>query len=275
MRFELKPLSFGEVLDGAFKIFRANLRTFLTIALVFNFPSLLLSSWLRVAQQATPGKLPPGYALASIPVACIAILLWGTMIAAAVQVIAGEPTSLGKAWARFRAILGPAVKASFLVVFIGALWSLLLIIPGVIYFLRRALYMPALLIEGGTATASIERSKTLVGKGRKGRMDRVFGASFVFGVLSWVLIWGIGLVIPAGLKVTFVGVAVTLIPQVLLAPLLPIALVLIYFDARIRDEGYDLELRAKEVGAAPTVAREAGIAGSGAGSGVGPAAGPA
>jgi hypothetical protein len=274
MRFELKPLSFGEVLDGAFKIFRANLRSFLTIALVFSIPSLLLSSVLRVVQHGTPGKLPPGYALASLLVACIGILLWGTMIAAAVQVIAGEPTSLGKAWARFRAVLGPAVKASFLVMLIGALWSLLLIIPGVIYFLRRSLYMPALLVEGGTATASLERSKTLVGKGRNGRMDRVFGASFVFGVLSWVLVWGIGMVIPAGLKLTFFGVLVTLIPQVLLAPLLPIALVLIYYDARIRDEGYDLELRAQEVGAAPVDARGAGTV-SGAGSGVGPAAGPA
>jgi hypothetical protein len=42
-----------------------------------------------------------------------------------------------------------------------------------------------------------------------------------------------------------------MIPEILTGALLPISLVLVYFDARVRDEGYDLELRAQAAGAAP------------------------
>jgi hypothetical protein len=254
MRFELKPLSFGEVLDGSFKIFRSNLGLFLGVALVFNGPTVLVSAWLRLAQQGVPpGKLPPGFGISMLLIMVAGILLWGTMTATAVQVVTGEPTGLGKALQRFLGILGPTIVATLLAGLIGGLWSLLLVIPGVIYFLGRGLFLPVLLVEGGT-----------------GRMDRMFGASLVFGILNWALIWGVGLLIPAGLKTTFAGAIVGLLPQIVLAPLLPIALVLIYFDARIRDEGYDLELRAKAGGGGAGAA-----AGPGAGAGGGAVAGPA
>jgi hypothetical protein len=44
MRFELKPMSFGEVLDGAFKIFRSNLVLFLGIEGLFSLPVSLIST---------------------------------------------------------------------------------------------------------------------------------------------------------------------------------------------------------------------------------------
>jgi hypothetical protein len=266
MRFDLKPLSFGEVLDGSFKIFRGNLGLFLTVALVFNGPTVLVSAWLRIAQQGVPaGKLPSGYGMAMLVILAASLLLWGTMTAAAVQVVTNEPTSLGKSFSRFARILGPAVVGAFLLFIFTGLFALLLLIPGIIYFLGRGLFLPVLLVEGGKGGASLKRSKQLVGKIRKGRMDRMFGASLVFGVLSWALIWGIGLLIPAGLKTTFAGAVLGLLPQIVLAPLLPIAYVLIYFDARIRDEGYDLELRAKEAGAGAAPAATAGGGGAVAG----------
>ena len=274
MRFELKPLSFGEVLDGSFKIFRGNLGLFLTVALVFNGPTVLFSAALRLAQQGVPpGKVPPGFGMWMLLIMAASILLWGTMATTAVQVVTGQPTSLGKAFRRFLGILGPTIVAILLMGLIGGLWSLLLVIPGVIYFLGRALFLPVLLVEGGTGPQSLKRSKQLVGGIRKGRMDRVFGASLVFGILNWALIWGVGLLIPAGVKATFVGAIVGLLPQIVLAPLFPIALVLIYFDARIRDEGYDLELRAQG-GAGGGVAGAAGV-GPGAGAGGGAVSGPA
>ena len=52
MKFELKPMSFGEVLDGAFKVFRSNLGLFLSIEALFSLPTILVSRWLAQAQAA-------------------------------------------------------------------------------------------------------------------------------------------------------------------------------------------------------------------------------
>ena len=259
MKFELKPMSFGEVLDGAFKIFRSNLGLFLSIELLLTLPSLVIQAWVRLAQAEMPARgLPPGYGAAMMLLLPFALLRWGATNAAAVQAVTGEPTSLGKALSRYFKVFWVTLGASLLAGLIGSLWGLLLVIPGVIYYLRRSLYWPVLLVEGGTATNALARSRALVkGKDGNGRMDRVFGASLLFGVLTWVLIWGIGMLIPAGLSKTLVGGVVSLLPQMILGPLLPIALVLIYFDARVRDEGYDLELRAKAAvatAAAPSAA---------------------
>jgi hypothetical protein len=254
MRFELKPMSFGEVLDGAFKVFRSNLGLFIGIEALFSLPSVLITTWVKHAQETLPrGELPSGYLPAMLVLLVCAALLWGAVNAAAVQAVIGEPTSIGKALSRYFKVFWQSAGASLLAGLIGSLWSLLLVIPGVIYYLRRALYWPVLIVEGGTAGNSLKRSRTLVAgkEGKGGRLDRVFGATVVFGVLGWALVLGVGMLVPVGLKATLIGGIATAIPQIVIGPLLPIALVLIYFDARVRDEGYDLELRAQAAGAAP------------------------
>jgi hypothetical protein len=261
MRFELKPLSFGEVLDGSFKIYRSNVGLFLGIALVFNVPVTAISAWIRVAQHGLPpGQLPPGFGIWMVLLMAGSVLVWGVETAAAVQVVLGEPTSLGKAVRRFMAVIGATFIASILMAVIGMLCTLALVIPGIIYFLRRGLYLPVLLVEGGSGPASLKRSKVLVRGTRGGRMDRVFGVSLVFGALSWALVGGLGILIPASVKMTYVGSLLSLLPHLLLAPLFPISMVLIYFDARVRDEGYDLELRAQEAAKAAKAANAASAA---------------
>jgi hypothetical protein len=253
MKFELKPMSFGEVLDGAFKVFRSNLGLFLTIEALFSLPTNLVSRWLQQAQGTMGrGSLAPGYGPAMLLIFALAFVTWGAMTAAAVQTVTGESTSLGKALSRYFRVFWPILGASIIFIIAGTLWTMLLIIPGIVYYLRRALYYPVLMVEGGTAGNALRRSKALVkGKNGKGRMDRVFGASLVFGVLSWALVFGVGMLIPAAIKATLVGGVLSAIPQIIIGPLLPISLVLIYFDARVRDEGYDLELRAQAAGIAP------------------------
>ena len=257
MNFDLKPLSFGEVLDGAFKIYRNNLGLFLSIAALFALPTLVPSAWLQQNQIVRGAPVPPGYFPALFLSLVFYVPLWGVTNAAAVQVVTGEPTSVKKAFARYRPIFWTSLGALLLVTIFATLWAMLLVIPGVVYYLRRSLIWPVLLIEGGTATNAMKRSRALVVGKTGGRMDRIFGASMIFAALNWVIIWGVGMLIPSGLKSTLIGTLLRLLPQFLIHPLFPIALVLIYYDARIRDEGYDLELRAKATamaGAAPAAA---------------------
>jgi hypothetical protein len=253
MKFELKPMSFGEVLDGAFKVLRSNLVLFLSIEALFSLPTSLVSTW-SVQAAAVHRRQPfgPHLYVTTLVTIVLSFLAWGASSAAAVQTVFGEPTSVRKALARYFRVFWPTFGASVVIMFIGGLCSLLLVFPGIVYYLRRSLYWPVLIVEGGTTPDALMRSKVLVmGKNKKGRLDRVFGATVVFGAFVWVLIFGIGMLIPAGLKNTFVGGMLRMVPAIVTGPLLPISLVLIYFDARVRDEGYDLELRAQAARAAP------------------------
>ena len=262
MRFELKPLSFGEVIDGAFKILRSNLKLFLGTTLVFELPSM----WGAAMMQSTgaqmraaaaghlagarPG-LPGGFWLVALLVMASYFIMWGTITAATIQVITGEETSFGKAFRRFRTILGPALGTSFIFGIATILLSFLLVIPGIVYALRRSLFLPVMLVEGKTGPESLDRSRTLV-KGGGGRMGRIFVTNLLIVVLGSAFNWGLGMLIPASLRGTFVGAFLTMVPQVIITPVYAIALVLIYYDARVRDEGYDLELRAQGAGVAAT-----------------------
>jgi hypothetical protein len=256
MKFDLKPMSFGEILDGSFKILRLNPGVFIGIQLLYLVPSVALSPWLTQAQtHVFRGRHPAGVLAAVLLdftlMSALILVMWGATSAAAVQVIMGQPTSIGKATARYLRGFWPTLGAALLAGIVGGVYSLCLIFPGVIYYLRRCLSWPVLLVEGGSWRGAVGRSKVLVmGKSKgAGRLDRVFGATLVLNVLEYACMFGFGWLIPAGLKDTMVGALLKAIPAVVFGALLPIALVLIYFDARIRDEGYDLELRAKAAGA--------------------------
>lgn len=262
MRFELKPLSFGEVIDGAFKILRSNLKLFVLTTLVFQVPAMWASARMQAVQMqmqaarlhlvgpARPA-LPSGFVLTSLLVMAAYFVMWGTITAAAIQVISGEETSFGKAFQRYRSVLGRALGTTLIVAIVTMLYSLLLVVPGVVYALRRSLFLPVMLVEGTTGPQSLARSRTLV-KGGGGRMGRIFLTNLLIVVLGWAFNWGLGMLIPSSLRGTMVGAFVNMLPQVVITPVFAIAIVLLYYDARVRDEGYDLELRAKDAGSAVT-----------------------
>jgi hypothetical protein len=249
MRFELKPLSFGEVLDGSFKIFRDRTGLFVSIAVVFHLPltwasTVASESISRTAGGARPG-LPPGFVLFQLISLGGYLLFWGVSSAAAVQVITGEPTSFRRACGRYLSVLGPTLLGSFVLMVLTLLLCLLLIVPGVIFALNRSLFVVVLLAEGGSGLQALKRSKKLV-KGGPGRAARLLGANMLFAAVGLALNWGFGLLIPPSLKATWPGALLRMIPQTVIAPVYAITVALLYFDARVRDEAYDLELRAKD-----------------------------
>jgi hypothetical protein len=230
----------------------------LLTALVLELPAMWASARMQAMQaqmQAArlhlegpvrPG-LPSGFFLSSLLVMAAYFILWGTVTAATVQLISGEETSFGKAFQRFRTVLGRALGTTLIVAVVTMLYSLLLVVPGIVYALRRSLFLPAMLVEGVTGPQSLDRSKTLV-KGGGGRMGRIFLTNLLIVVLGWAFNWGLGMLLPTSLRGTMVGALFTMLPQVVITPVFAIAIVLLYYDARVRDEGYDLELRARDAG---------------------------
>src|SRR5215475_14367860 len=126
-----------------------------------------------------------------------------------------------------------------------------LIVPGIYLWLMWSLAIPVTVLEGGGLNASVSRSKELT-RGSRGRI-------FVIYLLVVVLAIMVAIIFQAPLGVLAVllgrgnqGSAIALIYAVgaigsflstsLVGPLVTIALTLIYYDQRVRKEGFDLQL---------------------------------
>ncbi|MHB1846742.1 MAG: hypothetical protein ACYCWW_18125, partial [Deltaproteobacteria bacterium] len=76
-----------------------------------------------------------------------------------------------------------------------------------------------------------------------------------FAAIQWALQWGVTALLPSSVQaIPYLGTVMAQLPAILIGPLSPALLTLVYYDGRIRHEGFDLELRAMEAQAAPPAA---------------------
>jgi hypothetical protein len=260
-------MTVGDVLDGGFAILRRAPATILGLTAAFVVPVHALGAWLNrgtegldldelVAQSDTSFQL--GEAAATNDAAAV-VLQVGPMIAlvfvaaAIARLVAawhvGHDLALGEL---LRGSAGRAVPLLVAWVLVHALELVSVIGFGVLplavmtWFLVTA---PVIGAEGLGPVAAMRRSARLVSR----RFWRVLGLALLsvlvellfenaIGLLPTVLglfvgTDGIGWVIPA---------AVSILTQLVTMPVVAGITVLIYLDLRVRTEGLDLELEARE-----------------------------
>lgn len=126
---------------------------------------------------------------------------------------------------------------------IGGLLMFVWMIVAPILLLRWAMSMPVAALEDAGASTSLRRSGVLT-KGSKGRL---FGLYFVFFCV-FVAMYAVGAMLGAMTGALFDSpVFVNVLGNVMsmvLYPLLAVLQTVIYYDLRIRNEGFDLELMA-------------------------------
>jgi len=121
---------------------------------------------------------------------------------------------------------------------------------GCFLMMRYALVIPALVLENITARQAIKRSVTLV-KGNFWRIFLIFTLMYLISMSAvallqgpfWVAMFVIG--IKNGVMPLWLSLPMTItggIGGAVSGPLMVIALTLLYFDARVRKEGFDLQL---------------------------------
>jgi hypothetical protein len=153
------------------------------------------------------------------------------------QTSAGE--ALKAAWQRYGTMAG----ATIMVGIIMLLATLLLVVPGILCGLSYALLYPVIMLEARHATESRQRSWELVA-GFRGKIFKVF---LVIGLLCGLINIGVKAILdmaldPNTLSGELVVQVVTQSVALVLTPLATIAGVLLYYDLRIRKEGFDLEM---------------------------------
>lgn len=246
---DLRPMSVGELLDRTFSVYRDSFLLWIGIVVVpqlFYFATTLIARTLQTTQRMEAIVA----SLAVIGVGWLIYWIAMTVSQAAVvgavseRYLGGAPT-VASAYAVVRPRVWPVVALgiiSGLAVIVGTMMCLL---PGLAMAIFFALSMPALVVEKTDIGGAIERSFSL-GKDAWPKLLLVY---LLYGVLL-IAAGGVGGVLGIAavayqshmLLWIFLQSLIGFVLNTLVIPWVQIAVTLVYFDQRIRREGFDLQL---------------------------------
>lgn len=266
----LRPLEIGDILDETFRMYRRNFLVLGGLSVLFSIPLAAISGYgyfalfnfaATQATSSSPTDLSNFYS-SLIPLAAGAVVnlamvpfLYGSVAYAASQAALGNPITMwGAIKGAFRKYL--QVAGYYLLFFLMAIAFCLF--PLWIWIgVGWIAVMPAMFIEQTGLVAAMGRSWRLV----QGRWWRTFFVVLLVFVLNYVVSFALGAFLYLGqvllsiflspyLALAIYEGAVVLV-SALVNPILLIAIVLIYFDLRVRKEALDLFQLAQHVTAAP------------------------
>lgn len=259
---DLRPMTIGEVLDRMFRLYKERFWLFTGI---MCFPYLILFlmntsvAWLSHNPRALVRAGHPqdaatvlfaafGFALL---VLIVTFVVTGIGQAATIFAVSDlyldRPVSIRRAFGHLRGHIFQALGVIFLsgiIIFVGCLF---LLIPGIILACRLGVSVPVAMLEDCWPGRAISRSMDLT-KGFAIQMFLIF-------ILTFALSFGVSI----ALQIPFTIMAATprphLLPlglmmlqyvfnfigQVLVAPIGAIAFCLMYYNLRVRKEGFDVE----------------------------------
>jgi hypothetical protein len=266
----LHPMTFSDILDGSFRLLKANLRTIVLVAAVFLIPVNLVAAFFQrdllggyslfrllddpsLFEEAA-NTAPSNAALIGSLLAVLASVLVTPFVGGAISRIVAA-SYLGGTLEP-----GPAIRATgrrFLPLLAVFFFSLLLKGVGLLFCLVGVLVpmtlflvtTPVVMVEEAGPIQAMARSVNLV----RPRFWPVMGMAIVSGLLASFL--GNILATPFSFAALAVGyrwgwilVAIGgVLPALVTTPFVSIVATLVYFDLRIRNEGFDLQMIAAEL----------------------------
>jgi hypothetical protein len=248
----LRPLSISELLDRTFHLYRNNFLVFVGIMAVPQLIVLALRLTLAVTLTVRPFERfnPLGLLVGLVSYVVIEISAAATILAVS-NIHLDRPVSLGLAFSSARGSMLRVVLIAFAVGIAAGIGLIFLVVPGIYLWLMWSLAVPVTVLEGGGLNASITRSKELT-RGSRGRIFAIYllvvglaiavGAIFQMPLGILAVLLGRGNPQSAIALLTAVSAVGTFISTSLVGPLATIALTLIYYDQRVRKEGFDLQL---------------------------------
>lgn len=249
--YQLRPMSVGEILDGAFTLLRRNFGVMLSIAIICQGIPTAVGLYVEFAGGVE--REFGLWALSQLLSLFGYLLVTGATVRVVSQAFLGRATGLGDALRFAAGKMGGIFITGLAASIIAFLGFLLLIIPGIIALCGYAVAVQVVVLEElGASTDALGRSWTLT-KGYKGKALVLGFVLFVFLMLIFI---GLGIV--AGLAAAIAPflmvpvVAALSLVWLLVYPLMSCVFTLLYYDLRVRKEAFDLELLSQQIGLAPT-----------------------
>jgi hypothetical protein len=268
---EMRPLGVGEILDVAINICVRHAGTLLRLVLLIVLPVQALTTLVTLSLtdeviEPTEGGEENTVTFGDdvwlgvagfVVIAVLTLLASAFATAACFRAISEAYLGRNPSWRdslpfaarRFHSVLWVVVLSAIGV----GLGALLLLVGAIAFYVFWSVAVPVVLAEDRRGTKALARSWSLV----RGRWWPAFGVLALGAILGGVLGYGVGVVLDIVVPTEdgsvgdilvasfgeFVGAAVT-------TPLTAAFTVVLYFDLRVRKEGYDLQLLAEGLGGA-------------------------
>ena len=254
----MEPADVGGLLDRVFKMYLGNFAQMVgTLAIVYVPYVAVTMFWQRVLMR---DKSVGGMLLGALGVLLWALVFMPLATGATTYAVSerylGRRISIGQSYSRASTHLLTIVGSGFVVGLVVMLGLLLFCVPGILFMLSYAVVIPAVVIDGLGVTASMDRSKALA----EGHRGRVFLVLLVLWILSIILTLGslfasmmLAGPIQPGQSPPLMFEVIQNIVGLLTAPLGTIAAVIIYYDLRVRKEGFDLEMLSRAMSPTPAI----------------------
>ena len=241
----LRPLSLGEVLDVSFGLYRSLFAPLLVIAVICQSLPMTLGVYLGGS-----GLLFVNLGL-SLVYGVLAVILGSLGVAASTFVVSdaylGRETSAIVALQRALSLLGRLVVISLLSTLLIGLGFMLLIVPGVILLSGLVLSTVVAVLEAPpSATAAMGRSWELT-RGSRGKVFLTLLVAFLLLLVPSIALGGVEALLGSEGGIGLVVLALEAILQILIYPFLYVVMTVLYYDLRVRKEGFDLELLASSL----------------------------
>jgi Membrane domain of glycerophosphoryl diester phosphodiesterase len=259
MTTSLRPMSLGELLDRSFFLYRKHFALFVGI---IALPHLAVLAFQLVGVTVRRGTMTTTFTATTLVWSLGSIVIYlgavaasqGATVMAVSRVHLGNDASISES---FASIKGRILYLALIMIGVGigvGIGFVLLIVPGIILGLMWALTIPVAVLEDKGLRDATSRSAELT----KGNRARIFMIYFLFLVLTYIvyILWEVPILAAIGIFArsgqrpltvlpvwTQIAIPVgTFLSQCLVAPLLTIALSLVYYDQRVRKEAFDLQL---------------------------------
>jgi len=246
-----------ELIDAAVSLMRQHYLELVTANALGTVPVLVLSfvfaSRMGTFTPGTVPALPTGFFVYVTAMFFGALVLGGMANAATVVIVSdnylGHEVAIASAIARALSRLGAVVGAGLLQgILIGL--GFLLIVPGFFCIAWFFAAVNVVMVEGKGPSEALGRSRALA----KGSVGRILGTLLVCGIIiaivQGVIKAAIGLLIVSAHPTDAINALIGNVINMFLFPFFTVMTTLLYYDLRIRKEGFDLDLMAKELTAA-------------------------
>lgn len=259
---ELRPMGIGDILDTAMRLYIRRFVPFLVIVLIAYVPYSFLDAAVTLGDdppfgpESAPGQGGPleGAGLGTVIGALLVFLFFALVViplcqGALIHNISasylGQEIGAVESYRRAFPRLVRLWIANILVGLAVVVGIILLVVPAVIFSLWFMLTTAVVMLENQSASGSLGRSRELM-RGNLGKGFLLLLAVMLLYIIYAIVVGAIlGMVPwPSAFLQTFV---LNLLIQMPILPLQLAAIILLYYDLRIRKEGFDMQQLAAAV----------------------------
>jgi hypothetical protein len=246
----LRPRSVPELIDASVQLLRHHYIELVSVNALFTAPAIvanILLVWPH--QHLTADQV----ALRTASIKVLSVIFDSVSTAATVVIVSDSylgrgvtiAAAVSRVLERFWTVLAAAIVQAVFIAF----GLILLVVPGIIVASRLFATTTVVMVEGDGVFGAIARSNDLA----RGSVGRIF-VTLLSGLLlvllpSFALGFGIGMAeLSNSILSKATGHLLTQELTILFTPIFQVVVPVLYYDLRIRKEGFDMNLMAKELG---------------------------